>query len=101
MYNYLAKVVRWIDGDTVDMEVDLGFKISTVQRFRVLNVDTPEKGEEGYLRAKGIAEVPYPVDSVIQVSTFKPFSTDKYGRYLIALPLLPPALNAAGLNKLQ
>ena len=101
MHTYLAKVVRWVDGDTVDMEVDLGFRISTLQRFRILNVDTPERGEEGYLRAKGIAEVNYPVDSVVRVSTHKPPGTDKYGRYLVELPLLAQALNAAGLNKLQ
>ena len=28
MYEYKAKVVRWIDGDTVALQVDLGFRIN-------------------------------------------------------------------------
>lgn len=42
MYNYKAKVVRVVDGDTYDMEVDLGFGIRFQARFRLRDVDTPE-----------------------------------------------------------
>ena len=43
MWTYRAKVVRVIDGDTVDVNIDLGF--STVlkkQRVRLMGIDTPE-----------------------------------------------------------
>jgi len=42
MYTYKAKVKRVIDGDTLDLVVDLGFEILTTQRVRLFGVDTPE-----------------------------------------------------------
>lgn len=42
MYNYKAKVIRVVDGDTYDMEVDLGFDIRFTARFRLRGIDTPE-----------------------------------------------------------
>lgn len=46
MYDYLAKITRVIDGDTIDTEIELGFGIKTVMRFRVAAddayFDTPE-----------------------------------------------------------
>lgn len=41
-YNYDAKVVRVIDGDTIDCIVDLGFNITIKERFRLYGIDTPE-----------------------------------------------------------
>ena len=43
MYQYNVKVVKVVDGDTIDVDIDLGF--STVlkkQRVRFLGIDTPE-----------------------------------------------------------
>lgn len=43
MYQYKVKVVKVVDGDTIDVDIDLGF--STVlkkQRVRFLGIDTPE-----------------------------------------------------------
>ena len=43
MYQYNVKVVRVIDGDTIDVDVDLGFKTVLVkQRVRLYGIDTPE-----------------------------------------------------------
>ena len=42
MWNYKAKIVRVVDGDTYDVEVDLGFYIYHVIRVRLRGVDTPE-----------------------------------------------------------
>tara|TARA_R110000851_G_scaffold62941_7_gene144155 strand:+ start:267 stop:722 length:456 start_codon:yes stop_codon:yes gene_type:complete len=39
---YRAKVVRVIDGDTFEVEVDLGFRVMRSMRIRLLGVDTPE-----------------------------------------------------------
>jgi micrococcal nuclease len=39
---YECVVTRVVDGDTLDVEVDLGFDIVTKQRVRLLGVDTPE-----------------------------------------------------------
>tara|TARA_R110000787_G_scaffold7296_4_gene25026 strand:- start:344 stop:757 length:414 start_codon:yes stop_codon:yes gene_type:complete len=39
---YRAEVVRVIDGDTFEVEVDLGFRVMRSMRIRLLGVDTPE-----------------------------------------------------------
>ena len=43
-WNYkVSKVDRVVDGDTIDVTIDLGFDLSIKQRVRVAGVDTPEK----------------------------------------------------------
>ena len=43
-WNYkIACVDRVIDGDTIDITINLGFDLSIKQRVRVAGVDTPEK----------------------------------------------------------
>lgn len=42
MYVYQCKVVKVVDGDTLDLEIDLGFNIKIKERVRLLGVDTPE-----------------------------------------------------------
>lgn len=39
---YSAKVLKVIDGDTIDADLDLGFRIHTNVRFRLNGIDTPE-----------------------------------------------------------
>ena len=42
MYVYNCKVLNVVDGDTIDIEIDLGFHIKVKERVRLLGVDTPE-----------------------------------------------------------
>jgi len=42
MYEYKCKIIRIVDGDTFIGQVDLGFNMTTEQRFRVDKIDTPE-----------------------------------------------------------
>lgn len=43
MYEYKCKINRVVDGDTVDVDIDLGFGIVlTDERVRVMGIDTPE-----------------------------------------------------------
>ena len=43
MYEYRARINRVIDGDTVDVDIELGFDIVlTGQRVRIMGIDTPE-----------------------------------------------------------
>ena len=43
MYEYKALINRVIDGDTVDVDIDLGFGIwMKDERIRVMGIDTPE-----------------------------------------------------------
>ena len=44
MYEYRMKSIeKIIDGDTVDVVIDLGFNILSKQRVRIAGIDTPEK----------------------------------------------------------
>lgn len=49
-----TRLRRIVDGDTMDVVVDLGFRINTEVRVRLIGVDTPERGEDGYHDAIGI-----------------------------------------------
>tara|TARA_B100000035_G_scaffold61047_1_gene49224 strand:- start:70 stop:528 length:459 start_codon:yes stop_codon:yes gene_type:complete len=43
MYEYKAKVVKIVDGDTVDVDIDLGFGVTLKdERVRIMGIDTPE-----------------------------------------------------------
>ena len=42
MYKYNAKLIRVIDGDTVDALIDLGFNVWVKKRIRLYGIDTPE-----------------------------------------------------------
>ena len=43
MYEYRANVIKVIDGDTVDVDIDLGFGIMLRdERVRIMGIDTPE-----------------------------------------------------------
>lgn len=44
MYEYSARLLRVVDGDTLDVDVDLGFNIHTKQRVRLLGINCPEHG---------------------------------------------------------
>ena len=50
-----SKVIRVIDGDTIECEIDLGYSITTRQRFRIKGIDTPElKGSDILKALEGI-----------------------------------------------
>jgi len=42
MFSYFAKLERVVDGDTIDVDIDLGFDIHHSARVRMLGIDTPE-----------------------------------------------------------
>ncbi len=43
MYEYRVKIVKVVDGDTVDVDIDLGFGVVlTDERVRMMGIDTPE-----------------------------------------------------------
>ena len=79
-YTYKATVLRWIDGDSVWLEVDLGFRMKTINDFRLYGVDTPERGQPGYAEAKAFVEKLSPAGTEVMIETYK--NPDKYGRWL-------------------
>jgi micrococcal nuclease len=50
MYNYNAKCIRVVDGDTIDAEIDLGFDIKIKKRIRLAGINAPES------RTRNLAE---------------------------------------------
>ena len=43
MYEYRATIIKVVDGDTVDVDIDLGFGIIMKdERVRIMGIDTPE-----------------------------------------------------------
>ena len=42
MYEYKATLKKIVDGDTIDVIIDLGFKTATTQRIRFAKINTPE-----------------------------------------------------------
>ena len=90
MYEYRCKINKVLDGDTVDIDLDLGFNIVlTGQRVRMAGIDTPEsrtKDQEeknrGMLSKKKLSEK-LPVGSWQKVQTLKSENVDdKFGRIL-------------------
>ena len=86
MYEYRVKSVeRVIDGDTVDVILDLGFGLFKKERVRVAGVDTPEKrtrnDKEKMLGndATAFAEAWFAAEGDVIVKTEK---DGKYGRML-------------------
>lgn len=83
MYEYKAEIIRWVDGDTVDMRVDLGFHMWVETRFRLHGINTPERGKPGFNEATMFAEGLAPAGATVLIRTYK--SADKYGRWLVSL----------------
>jgi micrococcal nuclease len=89
MYEYnIKKVTKVVDGDTIDVDIDLGFNISYTQRVRLAGIDTPEsRTKDAREKALGL-EVKNKVKSAIEsaktviIKTELPDSTEKYGRIL-------------------
>ena len=78
MYQYKAKVLNVVDGDTIDVSVDLGLQIHTLQRIRLYGIDTPERGQPGFLEASD--RLKYLIlDKNVIIKTYK---VSKYGQYL-------------------
>ena len=42
MYTYNIEVLRVIDGDTIDANIDLGFDVKIKKRVRFMGINTPE-----------------------------------------------------------
>jgi micrococcal nuclease len=89
MYEYrVKKVTGVVDGDTIDVEIDLGFNISYSQRVRLAGIDTPEsrtkdKAEKALgLEVKQRLKDTLANAKVIVIRTELPDSSEKYGRIL-------------------
>lgn len=83
MYQYRAVVENVVDGDTIDVSVDLGFKVLTRQRVRLARIDTPERGQPGYAAARDFVR-DVVLNKTVMLKTDK---VSKWGYYLADVTL--------------
>lgn len=88
MYEYQCRILRVIDGDTVDIDIDLGFGVwMHRERVRLYGIDTPESRTRDLeekkfgLLAKAYVRDHLPVGSIQTLITIKD-GKGKFGRIL-------------------
>ena len=88
-YSYrVKKVTKIVDGDTIDVLLDMGFDILYLQRVRLFGIDTPEsrtrdKEEKKYgLLSKYFLKEALSKGKKITIKTYKGDETGKFGRIL-------------------
>ena len=88
MYEYRCKILRIVDGDTVDVDIDLGFGVwMHKERVRLLGIDTPESRTKDLVEKQfGLASKQFvkdlmPIGSQQIIKTEKD-KTGKFGRIL-------------------
>ena len=86
MFEYKIKVLRVIDGDTVDAMVDLGFSVHRKIRIRMYGINTPESRTrdlaEKELGLQAKARLKEIVESNEDNIVLKSYGVGKYGRCL-------------------
>ena len=93
MYEYRCKIVKIIDGDTVDVDIDLGFGVwMHKERVRMMGIDTPESRTRDKVEKKfGLASKEY-VKAYLPIGSMQVLKTEidksgedkkgKFGRIL-------------------
>jgi len=89
VYEYKCKILRVVDGDTVDVDIDLGFGVwLKKERVRMMGIDTPEsrtrdKVEKKFgLAAKAFVKSKMPVGSIQVLKTeIDKSGEDKKGKF--------------------
>jgi micrococcal nuclease len=86
MYEYYCEITKIVDGDTLDVDIDLGFATKlTKQRIRMLGIDTPEsRTRDLEEKARGLLSKKFlldlcPVGSTIRLRSH---GKGKFGRIL-------------------
>jgi micrococcal nuclease len=86
-----ATVGRCIDGDTFSCDLDLGWGVwrrevlGAPSRVRILGLDTPERGQLGYVEARSALEALLPFGLIVWVISQR---LDSFGRALADVVLL-------------
>lgn len=88
MYNYYATLDRVVDGDTIDVTIDLGFSIYIKRRVRLQGINTPEvrtrdleEKERGLAASNRVVELLESFGEKFIIRTTL-VGSDKYGRVL-------------------
>ena len=100
MYEYDCKIVRVVDGDTVDVDIDLGFDTWRCgERIRLYGIDTPEcRTRDAEEKAAGFLAKEFVEDALHVGGTYRLQTKEKgkFGRYLGTIYLTDDtSINAA------
>jgi micrococcal nuclease len=105
-YNYRAKLVRVVDGDTIDALIDVGFDIWVKKRIRYKGIDTWESRTRDLdEKKKGLAAKARNKELLEKVSNksgyfrIKSYGTGKYGRVLADIYIQDSDYNHIWVNK--
>jgi micrococcal nuclease len=86
MYTYKAEVIRVIDGDTVVLNIDLGFKIHHITPCRLAGINAPEmNAKDEKVRAAAVASKEFLSGLLLEGMEVTIISKklDKYGRPVV------------------
>lgn len=83
MYDYKAKIIKVVDGDTIWADIDLGFDITVRRKIRLAGIDAPELStQEGKECSAYLKEVLPPDKDIVLISKK---TLDKYGRFVAVI----------------
>ena len=85
MYRYKVSVVKVVDGDTIDVDIDLGFGMTyKKQRVRMLGIDTPESRTRDLVEKKFGKASKAHLKGILESGSIELVSHDKgkFGRIL-------------------
>lgn len=99
LYHYACQLRKVIDGDTVDVAIDLGFDTLILRRVRMVGINTPEK--HGETRAMGDAATAHLQLLLSQPGELRVISheVEKFGRVLGTLILQKPDGTEIDINR--
>jgi micrococcal nuclease len=82
MYNYKGIVNRVVDGDTINLTIDLGFRLSYTANCRLAGINAPEMSEDAGKASKAALMDYLPVGQVVDIIST---GLDKYGRPIVVI----------------
>jgi micrococcal nuclease len=99
IFVYRARCLRVVDGDTCDLTVDVGFRMATTQRFRLLGVDTPEMNAADLKERERAVAATQALTSMLSSGTgdwpllVRTQKADSFGRWLAEIWVESSGLN--------
>ena len=82
MYEYNCEIKRVVDGDTVDVVIDLGFDIHYASRVRLYGIDTPESRTRNKdEKVRGLMSKQYLIDELDKGQVVIKTKKDKKGKF--------------------
>lgn len=96
MYEYRATLLRVIDGDTIEVDLDLGFHVHYRAHVRMAGYDAPARGTDGWFKAKEcVTDLLHAQTGPLVIKTMINQECEPYGRVLGAVMVGSVNINEA------